>query len=354
MKTASPHVTVLVPAHNEESGIAATIEGLRRQTTPPDQIVVVADNCTDATVDIARSYGVEVFVTVENSDKKAGALNQALRHYMPLAPKNGYFLLQDADSVLSDDFIENALRHLTACKSLGAVGGVFAGSKGGGFVGHLQRNEYARYARDVNRMDGRCLVVTGTAALFRTATLERVSKCRLLGILPPGDGKGGVYDTTVLTEDNELSFALLHLGYKIKSPTDCTLVTEVMESWRDLWKQRLRWKRGAVENCVQYGLTRITARYWGRQILTGLGVLVTFIYLSTIVWALSTGGLNIHPFWIAVTGVFVVERVVTVRFRGWRQMILSASMYELIIDMFLQIVHAKAYADAAFNTKREW
>lgn len=32
------------------------------------------------------------------------------------------------------------------------------------------------------------------------------------GRLPAGNGHGGVYDTTVLTEDNELTFALLHLG----------------------------------------------------------------------------------------------------------------------------------------------
>ncbi|MGB3829698.1 MAG: glycosyltransferase family 2 protein, partial [Ornithinimicrobium sp.] len=230
-----------------------------------------------------------------------------------------------------------------------------AGSRGGGFVGHLQRNEYARYARDVQRMNGKCLVVTGTAALFRAQTLRDVSAARLAGTLPAGDGRGGIYDTTVLTEDNELSFALLHLGHKIASPANCTLLTEVMESWSDLWNQRLRWKRGAVENCLQYGLTTVTWRYWGRQILTALGLLVTVVYLGTIVWALTLdGGLSIHPFWIGVTGVFVLERVLTVRYRGWPQMVLSASMYELIIDMFLQAVHAKAYADVALNRERKW
>ena len=44
----------------------------------PGRIVVVADNCTDDTAEIARQHGCEVFTTVSNTDKKAGALNQAL------------------------------------------------------------------------------------------------------------------------------------------------------------------------------------------------------------------------------------------------------------------------------------
>lgn len=349
-------VVAVVPAHNEQDGLGQTLRGLAGQTRPPDLTIVVSDNSTDDTVRVAGSHaGVVVVETVGNTTKKAGALNQVLASILPHLGDDDLLLAQDADSVLSNDFIDNALAHLTARPDIGAIGGVFAGSDGGGFVGHLQRNEYARYARDVHRLDGKCLVVTGTAALFRAQTLRDVSTSRLAGALPAGDGQGGIYDTTVLTEDNELSFALLHLGHKIASPSDCTLITEVMESWRDLWTQRLRWKRGAVENCFQYGLTRVTWRYWGRQALTALGVLVTFVYVATLVWAATIGGgLNLHPFWVAVTGVFVLERVLTVRYRGWQQMVLSASMYELTIDVFLQLVHTKAYADVALNRERKW
>src|SRR5699024_1619163 len=214
---------------------------------------------------------------------------------------------------------------------------------------------YARYARDVTRRKGKCLVVTGTAAVFKAGTMREISQARLAGILPPGDGKGGVYDTSVLTEDNEISFALMHLGYTIKSPPDCMLVTEVMESWPDLWKQRLRWKRGAVENCFQYGFTKVTAAYWGRQLLTFLGIIVTFLYLGTIAWSLVViGSIAILPIWLARTEIFVQERIVTVRYRGWKQMLLSATMYELALDVFLQVVHSRAYFDSATNRKKAW
>uniref|UniRef100_A0AAU7J852 Glycosyltransferase n=2 Tax=unclassified bacterial viruses TaxID=12333 RepID=A0AAU7J852_9VIRU len=346
------NVTALIPAHNEQDGIEAAITGLRTQTTPPDRIIVVADNCTDDTVTIALSLGVDVIETTGNTAKKAGALNYALARILPDLPDDDVILVQDADSALDAPFIENAL--VKIAEGYGAVGGVFRGDDRRGFVAHLQRNEYARYARDVARLGGRCLVVTGTAALFRARLLREVSAARLAGTIPAGDGHGGVYDTTVLTEDNELSFAIMHLGYRILSPKDCTLVTETMPTWGDLWKQRLRWKRGAVENCVQYGLTRITWRYWGRQALTAAGVLVTFIYLGTLVWALSTGGINLHPFWASVTLVFVLERVVTVRYRGWKFMLPAALMYELVLDLFLQVCHARAYFDALTRRARAW
>jgi poly-beta-1,6-N-acetyl-D-glucosamine synthase len=341
-----------LPAHNEEAGIAAAILGLRNQTSPPDHIVVVADNCTDRTVEIARAHGADVFVTTGNSHKKAGALNQFLAEMLPQLREDDLILVQDADSALDPEFLEIARTKLKG--NIGAVGGVFRGSEGGGFVGHLQRNEYARYARDVRRLRGKCLVVTGTAAVLQVGLLRRISAARLAGELPAGDGVGGIYDTTVLTEDNELTFAIRHLGYDVLSPAGCTLVTEIMPTWGELWRQRLRWKRGAVENCVQYGLTRVTWPYWGRQILTMIGCLITYIYIGTIVFAIATNNLSLQPFWIGVTLIFVVERIVTVRDRGWRQMLLAGLMYELIIDMFLQLVHTKAYLDALTHRRRDW
>jgi cellulose synthase/poly-beta-1,6-N-acetylglucosamine synthase-like glycosyltransferase len=403
-------VTVLVPAHDEADRITGTLEGLKDQTLPPARVLVVADNCSDDTVARARAAGAEVFETAGNRAKKAGALNQAWalrfrrtacgdrrggtrrtgdRRVADLAPQHGerrdgdrraalverrqdgdrrschtgrpdaadddLVLVQDADSRLDTGFLEGAAHHVLADDDMGAVGGTFRGDPGGGLVGHLQRNEYARYARDVRRLKGKCLVVTGTAAMFRAATLRGVSEARLAGRLPAGDGRGGIYDTTVLTEDNELTFAILHLGQKVLSPQECTLSTEVMPSWRALWHQRLRWKRGAIENCFQYGVTWITWRYWGRQLLTLAGVLVTFLYLGSVLASLlAAGSINVQPFWLAVTGVFVLERVITLRDRGWRHMTVAATMYELLYDVFLQAVHAKAYLDSALKRERRW
>jgi poly-beta-1,6-N-acetyl-D-glucosamine synthase len=346
-------LVALLPAHNEGKNIVSAIEGLQAQTSPPDQIIVVADNCTDDTATLAYEAGATVFETVGNRHKKAGGLNQVLSSILPALNGNDVVLIQDADSILDSVFIENALPYVHSDK-YGAVGGVFRGEGGNGFVGHLQRNEYARYARDVRNLGGLCLVITGTAALFRADILREVSQGRLNGTLPAGDARGGVYDTTVLTEDNEITFAVKTLGYDVISPKGCYLVTEIMPTWTDLWHQRLRWKRGAVENCLQYGLTKITWRYWGRQFVTLLGVIVTLAYLATIVYAVATWSFNLQWLWLAVTAIFMVERAVTVSDLGIKQALLSLTMYEIVVDFFLQAVHAKAFYDVFSRAERNW
>lgn len=343
---------VLVPAHNEAERLPAALRSLWAQTLVPAWIVVVSDNCADATEAVARSYGAYVFRTAANVAKKAGALNQAVARLLPELRDDDRVLVMDADSALDPSFMAEASKHIAA--GFSAVGGVFRGDAGGGFVGHLQRNEYARYARDIARLRGKCLVVTGTAALFRAGVLREVSWARRAGYLPVGDGRGGLYDTTALTEDNELTFALLHLRHRVISPPQCTLVTEVMPGWRALWRQRLRWKRGAIENCLQYGWTRITWKYWARQLLTATGILVSAAYLGTLALMPFFGEVRIHLFWLAVTAIFMLERAITVRYRGWRQMLLAITMYELVLDYFLQLCQAKAWLDILFRRRRDW
>ena len=56
-----PFVIALVPAHNEENRISNTIDSLLQQSRPPDEIIVIADNCTDNTVILSLAKGVNVF-----------------------------------------------------------------------------------------------------------------------------------------------------------------------------------------------------------------------------------------------------------------------------------------------------
>lgn len=51
---------VLVPAHNEEQGISATLESIATDLKPEDRLFVVADNCSDDTASVARRTGVRV------------------------------------------------------------------------------------------------------------------------------------------------------------------------------------------------------------------------------------------------------------------------------------------------------
>lgn len=348
-------VVAVVPTHNEVSQLPYAIAALRAQTRPPDRILIAVNNPRDGVEQVAQESGAEVVLLGACPDLKAGALNQVLDTLMPQLHDDDCILVQDADSYLDPQFIECALRAEDLC--IGGVGGVFRGrvdarTLWGRLLQRLQANEYARYELDIRRQRGRVLVLTGTATLLCVRVLREVVNARLTGKLPPGVGK--VYDTKVLTEDNELSFALLHLGYSIVSPRGCTLTTETMPTVRRLAAQRRRWKRGALENLFDYGLTRRTLPYWGRQALAALGLLVSTCYLASLLFGLLFG-IELNTFWLAISATFAVERMVTVRHRGWPMVVLASTLViEMVYDLVLQVVQGIAFAGSALHTKRSW
>jgi 1,2-diacylglycerol 3-beta-glucosyltransferase len=68
------HFAIVVPAHNEATGIVDTIASLRRLDYPVDKfdIVVIADNCTDSTAELARATGVTVIERFDDARRSKG------------------------------------------------------------------------------------------------------------------------------------------------------------------------------------------------------------------------------------------------------------------------------------------
>jgi cellulose synthase/poly-beta-1,6-N-acetylglucosamine synthase-like glycosyltransferase len=346
-------VTALIPARNEEINLPVTLASLYRQTVPPTAVWVIADNCTDATAEVARANRAEVYETVDNQHRKAGGLNQMLEKMLPTLGDRDAVLVMDADTIMVEDFLERAITELQAAPDLGAVGGVFYGGAAPGLLAQLQRNEYLRYGRDISRRKGQVFVLTGTASLFRIDALTAVAASR--GTIIPGES-GQVYDTFSLTEDNELTIALKTLGARMVSPQECRVRTELMPTWRDLWNQRQRWQRGALENIGMYGLSSATARYWLQQFGLGYGVLALVSYLALTVLAyIAFGVFTIVAFWVLVGLLFAVERTATVWKGGWRARLLAAPLLiELGYALFLQAVYVKSLIDIATGRSKHW
>lgn len=346
-------VTVLIPAHNEEAALPGALASLAAQTRPPDRVIVVADNCTDKTVEVALNAGVDVRETVANQHKKAGGLNQVLRELLPKLGPNDTVMIMDADTGLGEKFLETAERRFTDDRALMAVGGLFHGEDGHGLIGQFQRDEYTRYARQIERRQGRPFVLTGTATVFRSAALRAVASAR--GVDLPGIA-GDVYDTVALTEDNELTIALKSLGALMTSPSECTVTTELMPNWRMLWAQRLRWQRGALENLGAYGLTPVTFRYWAQQLGIGYSTIALSSYLALmIIMLLAMDTWVWFPFWLGVGALFVLERVVTVWRGGWRARLLALTVFpELAYSLFLNIVFLKGILDISLGRQGAW
>jgi glycosyltransferase involved in cell wall biosynthesis len=158
-----PFVIAIIPAYNEQESILRTIESLRAQTRRADEIIVLADNCTDDTVALALAAGVSVFETVGNGDGKAGALNDLLDEFLPILDDDDCVLVMDADTVLTERFIESTVTTLfgPSRRPIAGVGGIFLADDGPwNLVRQLQTNEYVRYQRRLSRRRGRALVLT--------------------------------------------------------------------------------------------------------------------------------------------------------------------------------------------------
>ncbi|MFN3500701.1 MAG: glycosyltransferase family 2 protein [Allorhizobium sp.] len=93
--TAGP-VAILVPAHDEEAGIGATLKAIAEAKAPSDRILVVADNCSDQTASIARAAGAEVLERHDPLRRGKGyALDAGIRH-LALSPP-AIVIIIDAD-----------------------------------------------------------------------------------------------------------------------------------------------------------------------------------------------------------------------------------------------------------------
>ena len=89
-------VAVLIPAHNEAAGLGSTLAGLQSQQRPQDRLVVVADNCSDETAQVARLAGAEVVERFNTSLRGKGyALDFGLNYLKDNPPT--VVILMDAD-----------------------------------------------------------------------------------------------------------------------------------------------------------------------------------------------------------------------------------------------------------------
>ncbi|MFP4009725.1 MAG: glycosyltransferase family 2 protein [Spirulinaceae cyanobacterium] len=91
-----PQFNVLMPAHDEAAVIDETLDFLLPQLTSPNQLVVIADNCSDNTAEIARNRGATVLQRFNTEQKGKGyALDYGLNHLAANPPD--VVVLVDAD-----------------------------------------------------------------------------------------------------------------------------------------------------------------------------------------------------------------------------------------------------------------
>ncbi|TWT44063.1 N-glycosyltransferase [Phycisphaerae bacterium RAS1] len=232
-----PTVAVLVPAHDEQTGIAQAIETIRKQCRESDRIVVVADNCTDATASLARAAGAEV---VERADLvhrgKGYALDFGLRHLAPAAP--GVVVIIDADCTLHpgslDALAMEAAARDGACQSLNWVEASPGASLKQRISAFAFRFKNQVRATGLVRLGVPCLL-TGTGMAFSWNALSRVSLA-----------SGEIVEDMVLALDlaRKGEGATLVEGARVTSR-----VPETDAAWRS---QRTRWEHGHLAALMRH------------------------------------------------------------------------------------------------------
>jgi cellulose synthase/poly-beta-1,6-N-acetylglucosamine synthase-like glycosyltransferase len=109
-----PRMAILVPAHDEDAGIARTVTALRSELGPGDRLLVIADNCSDGTAERAREAGAEV---VERSDRSRRGKGFALSFGAKVLAENppDVVVVMDADCRVERGTLEMLARtaHVT-------------------------------------------------------------------------------------------------------------------------------------------------------------------------------------------------------------------------------------------------
>jgi cellulose synthase/poly-beta-1,6-N-acetylglucosamine synthase-like glycosyltransferase/peptidoglycan/xylan/chitin deacetylase (PgdA/CDA1 family) len=224
-----PSVSVLVPAFNEEVGIARAVTSLAESDYPDLEVVVVDDGSTDATAEIVEALNLDrVHLIRQDNGGKPAALNTGIR-----MSSGDVLVMVDGDTV----FEPGALRHLVQPLADPQVAAVSGNTKVGNRSRMLGRWQHIEYVTGFN-LDRRMYevlqctpTVPGAIGAFRRDTLAKV---------------GGMSGDT-LAEDTDLTLAIGRTGMRVVYAPDARAWTEAPSTLTGLWRQRYRWSFGTMQ-----------------------------------------------------------------------------------------------------------
>lgn len=228
-------LAVIVPAHDEEPGIGATLDSLAACEYPAAhrRTIVIADNCTDGTAARARKHGVEVWERTDPGNRGKGhALAWALERLFAEAQPPDAVVMVDADCTVSANLLDACARHLADGAEAIQVDYV-AGNPEDSPTAALR---FAGFAlADTVRFLGKerlglsCGLV-GTGMAFPRLLLEQVP-----------------WTVTGLMEDGEYHMRLVLEGTRTRFVPEAWVSQPVPTSRRASSEQQARWEKGKLD-----------------------------------------------------------------------------------------------------------
>lgn len=227
---------LVVSARNEEAVIGNLIDSLNQQQYPREafDVFVIADNCTDATGEVARSLGARVFVRQDRRHIGKGyALNwffdRFLAEHGEAYDAIGVF---DADNLVDDGFLAEMNRHL--CAGEVAVMGY----------------------RDSKNPQDSWVAAACSISFWLTSRFYNVARSRL-GLSVMASGTGFVFKletvmngwhTKTISEDSEFSLQLIARGFRVGYTPYAVFYDEQPLTLAQSMRQRRRWAVGSYQN----------------------------------------------------------------------------------------------------------
>ena len=100
-------IAMLIFAHNEASVIGDTVDNVVQTLGGDDQLIIIADNCTDDTVKLAKDTGAHVYArTRRSSSSKGQALAWFLSNYQDILQSFDFLLVLDADTQIAPNYLD--------------------------------------------------------------------------------------------------------------------------------------------------------------------------------------------------------------------------------------------------------
>jgi cellulose synthase/poly-beta-1,6-N-acetylglucosamine synthase-like glycosyltransferase len=229
-----PGVSVLIPAHNEENNIKMTLKSVLGLDYPKNllEVIVIDDASTDNTKDAVEGVKNVTLLVNKKNMGKARSLNRAIK-----IAKGEIIACIDADSTVDSKILKKMVGHFDD-PEVACVTPALKVLKPKNFLEKIQAAEYLLniFLRKSLDVIDSIHVTPGVFSVYRKSVLEEV----------------GGFDEDNLTEDMEIALRIHDAGYKITNSLDAISYTICPSSIRSLFKQRLRWYRGALQNTAKY------------------------------------------------------------------------------------------------------
>ena len=242
-----PFVTVMIPAHNEESVIANTVENIVAMDYEKFEVIVIDDRSSDNTAsvikDLEKRYGnVKALIRQKGAfPGKSAVLNDAFA-----IAKGDAILVFDADATVDPDFLKKLVPQLEP-KDVGAVQArKVIRNKDYNWLTKCQSNEYSL---DVYCQLGRDSV---KGAVELRGNGELIKREALLDI--------GGWNNYTITDDLDMSTRLHIKGWDVRFCLDAVVYEEAIIYVWPLFRQRRRWLEGTIRRYLEYSGQALTSK----------------------------------------------------------------------------------------------